>query len=61
MKVACFVNPLVQANGPGFNYGGVEALAELLRPLRREARCECMLITGGWFSDWAGKTGSSIS
>jgi hypothetical protein len=57
MKVACFVNPLVQANGPGFNYGGVEALAELLQPLRREARCECMLITGGWFSEWAGQNG----
>jgi hypothetical protein len=57
MKVACIVNPLVQANGPGFNYGGVEALAELLQPLRREARCECMLITGGWFSEWAGQNG----
>jgi hypothetical protein len=59
MKVACFVNPLVQASGPGFNYGGVEALAKLLQPLRREARCECMLITGGWFKDWAGQNGKA--
>ena len=59
MKVACFVNPLVQASGPGFNYGGVEALAQLLQPLRREARCECMLITGGWFKDWARQNGKA--
>jgi hypothetical protein len=59
MRVACFVNPLVQASGPGFNYGGVEALAKLLQPLRREARCECMLITGGWFKEWAGRNGKA--
>jgi hypothetical protein len=59
MKVACFVSPLVQANGPGFNYGWVEALAKLLQPLRREGRCECMLITGGWFRDWAGRNGKA--
>jgi hypothetical protein len=53
MKVACFVNPLVQARGPCFNFGWVEALAKLLQPLRRDARCECMLIAGGWFRDWA--------
>ena len=59
MKVACFVSPLVQANGPGFNYGGVEALAKLLQPLRREGRCECMLITGGWFREWAERNGKA--
>ena len=53
MKVACFVNPLVQARGPCFNFGWVETLANLLQPLRRDARCECMLIAGGWFKDWA--------
>ena len=55
MKVACFVNPLVQARGPCFNFGWVETLANLLQPLRRDARCECMLIAGGWFKDWAGQ------
>jgi hypothetical protein len=59
MRVACFVNPLVQASGPGFNYGGVEALAKLVQPLRREARCECMLITGGWFKEWARRNGKA--
>ncbi len=59
MKVACFVNPLVQASGPGFNYGGVEVLAKLLQPLDREARCDCMLITGRWFSDWARQNGKA--
>jgi hypothetical protein len=59
MRVACFVNPLVQASGPGFNYGGVETLAKLLQPLRREARCECMLITGGWFKEWARRNGKA--
>jgi hypothetical protein len=53
MKVACFVNPLVQARGPCFNFGWVEALAKLLQPLHRDARCECMLIAGSWFEDWA--------
>jgi hypothetical protein len=53
MKVACFVNPLVQARGPCFNFGWVETLANLLQPLRRDARCECMLIAGSWFKDWA--------
>src|SRR3954467_1839273 len=53
MKVACFVNPLVQARGPCFNFGWVETLANLLQSLRRDARCECMLIAGGWFKDWA--------
>ena len=53
MKIAGFVNPLVHARGPGFNCVWVEALAKLLQPLHREARCECMLITGGWFKDWA--------
>jgi hypothetical protein len=53
MKVACFVNPLVQARGPCFNFGWVEALAKLLQPLHRDARCECMLIAGSWFKDWA--------
>ena len=53
MKVACFVNPLVQARGPCFNFGWVEALARLLQPLHRDARCECMLIAGSWFKDWA--------
>src|SRR6185312_11975614 len=53
MKVACFVNPLVQARGPCFNFGWVETLANLLQPLRRDARCECMLIAGRWFRDWA--------
>ena len=51
MKVACFVNPLVQARGPCFNFGWVEALAKLLQPLHRRARCECMLIAGSWFKD----------
>jgi len=59
VKVACFVNPLVQASGPGFNYGGVEVLAKLLQPLDREARCDCMLITGRWFSDWARQNGKA--
>ena len=53
MKVACFVNPLVQARGPCFNFGWVETLARLLQPLHRDARCECMLIAGSWFKDWA--------
>ena len=53
MKVACFVNPLVQARGPCFNFGWVETLAGLLQPLQRDARCECMLIAGSWFKDWA--------
>src|SRR3981189_1450230 len=53
MKVACCVNPLVQARGPCFNFGWVEALARLLQPLHRDARCECMLIAGSWFKDWA--------
>src|SRR4029078_382027 len=52
MKVAFFVHPLVQARGPCFNFGWVETLANLLQPLRRDARCECMLIAGGWFRDW---------
>ena len=59
MKVACFVNPLVQTSGPGFNYGGVQALVELLQPLHREARCECALITGRWFKDWARQNGKT--
>ena len=53
MKVACFVNPLVQARGPCFNFGWVETLAGLLQPLHRDAHCECMLIAGSWFKDWA--------
>jgi hypothetical protein len=53
MKIAGFVNPLVHARGPCFNCVWAEALAKLLQPLHREARCECMLITGGWFKDWA--------
>ena len=53
MKVACFVNPLVQARGPCFNFGWVETLAGLLQPLQRDARCDCMLIAGSWFKDWA--------
>jgi hypothetical protein len=40
MKVACFVNPLVQARGPCFNFGWVETLAGLLQPLHRDAHCE---------------------
>jgi hypothetical protein len=59
MRVACFVNPLVHARGPCFNYGWVEALAKLLQPLRRDARCDCMLITGGWFKDWAKQNGKA--
>jgi hypothetical protein len=59
VKVASFVNPLVQASGPGFNYGGVEVLAKLLQPLDREARCDCMLITGRWFSYWARQNGKA--
>lgn len=55
MKVACFVNPLVHARGPCFNYGWVEALAKLLQSLRQQARCECMLIAGGWFPEWAAR------
>jgi hypothetical protein len=53
MRVACFVNPLVHARGPCFSYGWVEALAKLLQTLRQDARCDCMLITGGWFKNWA--------
>jgi hypothetical protein len=59
VKVACFVNPLVHASGPAFNYGWVEALAKLLQALHREARCECMLITGGWFKNWARQNGKT--
>jgi hypothetical protein len=53
VKVACFVNPLVHARGPCFNYGWVEAIAKLLQSLRQQARCDCMLIAGGWFPEWA--------
>src|SRR3979490_232098 len=53
MKVACFVQPLLQARGPPFNFGVVGGPVKLLHPWRRDARCECMLIAGGWFRDWA--------
>ena len=59
MKVACFVNPLVHTRGPCFSYGRVEALIELVEPLRRQARCECMLIAGAWFKDWARQNGKA--
>ena len=59
MKVACFVNPLVHPRGPCFNYGWVEALIKLVEPLRREVRCECMLIAGAWFKDWVRQNGKT--
>ena len=59
MKLACFVNPLVHARGPCFNYGWAETLAILLQTLHRDAQCECMLITGSWFKDWAGQNGKA--
>src|SRR5262249_6144718 len=59
MKVACFVNPLVHMRGPCFSYGRAEALLELVEPLHREARCECMLITGAWFKTWARQNGKA--
>jgi hypothetical protein len=59
MKVACIVNPLVHTRGPCFSYGRVEALIKLIKPLRREARCECMLIAGTWFKTWARQNGKA--
>src|SRR5262245_50957930 len=59
MKVACFVNPLVHARGPCFNYGRAEALIELVKPLHHEARCECLLIAGAWFKDWVRQNGKT--
>ena len=59
MKVACIVNPLVHTRGPCFSYGRVEALIKLIEPLRREARCECMLIAGTWFKTWARQNGKA--
>jgi hypothetical protein len=53
MKIACFVNPLVHQRGPCRGQVWSEFLARLLQPLRHDARCECMLITGAWFKDWA--------
>ena len=45
--------------GPCFSYGRVEALIKLIEPLRREARCECMLIAGTWFKTWARQNGKA--
>jgi hypothetical protein len=53
MKIACFVNPLVHQRGPCRGHVWSEFFAKLLQPLRRDARCDCMLITGAWFEDWA--------
>ena len=53
MKIACFVNPLVHQRGPCRGHVWSEFFAKLLQPLRQEVRCDCMLVTGAWFNDWA--------
>jgi hypothetical protein len=53
MKVACFVSPLVHQRGPCLGLGWSEFLARLLQSLHQEAQCDCLLITGVWFKEWA--------
>lgn len=50
MKIACYVHPLVHTLGPCFNFAWNEILANILRSLQRDAQCECLLITGKWFT-----------
>lgn len=54
MKVACYVHPIVHAAGPCFNGDWNETLARLLRSLQNDAHCECLLITGEWFTSQTG-------
>lgn len=53
MKVACYVHPIVHTTGPCFNGDWNEALAKILRSLQ-DAHCECVLITGKWFTRQTG-------
>jgi hypothetical protein len=54
LKVACYVHPIVHTAGPCFNGDWNETLAKILRSLQDDARCECLLITGRWFTSPTG-------
>ena len=57
MKIAGYIHPVVQALGPNFSCGWFEIVAKLLQTLRRDAGCDCMMITGDWPSRWARESG----
>jgi hypothetical protein len=57
MKIAGYIHPIVQALGPNFSCGWFEIVAKLLRTLRRDADCDCMMIAGNWPYRWASESG----